>query len=131
MRRFGRWGVGASLVIACVVFVFIQAQDPVHTQWKDRVALPSCGSVALDHGQSLRRDAASHFACLQDGRDSGGAELEVQRPTTEGDPTFFYYRVTPAGTTELYLDATRDIYSQGGWHFSVCENPSSVLQTDC
>ena len=72
-----------------------------------------------------------HFACLQDGRDSGGAELEVQRPTTEGDPTFFYYRVTPAGTTELYLDATRDIYSQGGWHFSVCENPSSVLQTDC
>ena len=119
------------MAAALGVVGFILVQDPDLRRWESRTPLPSCGSVVLDQGQSLRRDAVSEVDCLRRAMELGrGAELRVQRPTTEGDPLVMYYRVTPAGTTELYEDATKDAFG-GGWHFAECAKPSSVLEPAC
>ena len=108
------------------------AHDPVRRRWEDRVALPSCGSVVRAQGETLRRDAADDVACLRRGLESGnGAELEVERPTIEGDPIRTYYRVTSTGRTEAYTDGTQDSFGTGEWSFVDCANPASVLQVSC
>jgi len=120
------------VVVAVVVLVFVQARDPVREQWEDRVTLPSCGSVVLSQGEVLESDAMAELACLRRGLESGsGAELKVQYPTVEGDPIRAYYRVTPAGTTELYEDSTEDAWGSREWSFSECDAPASILESSC
>ena len=134
MNKGRRWAPLALVAVAvvAVVVLFVQARDPVRAQWEDRDALPSCGSVVLSQGESLRGDAPFEVACLREGLESGnGAELVVQAPTVEGDPIQSYYRVTPRGATELYEDATKDAFGDGEWHFTHCETPASVLDVSC
>lgn len=132
MKQLRLWVPLGLLAAAAVAFWVVQARDPVHGQWKDRVTLPGCGSVVLSEGETLRQDATSELACLRTALQSGtGAELKVERPTVEGDPYWTYYRVNPDGTTEAYDDATSDPYGSGGWSFVQCRAPSSVLDVSC
>ena len=132
MKHVHRWGALALVVTAAVVLALYLARDPVKERWEDRAGLPDCGSVVLSQGESLKRDAPSELACLRDGHTSGeGAELKVQWPTVEGDPIFTWYRALPSGETESYVDSTEDAWGDGGWSFSSCEDPSSVLDTAC
>lgn len=130
VRRW--WPLAVVLIIAAAVFAFVQTRDPVRGQFEDRVTLPSCGSVLLHQGETLRRDAASSVACLRRGHESGnGAELMVEWPTTEGDPVWTYYRVTSDGSTEAYEDSTQDAFGSREWSFTECGSPSSVLEINC
>ena len=72
------------------------------------------------------------LACLARALDSGkGAELAVRYPTTEGDPVAEYYRILPDGTTEVYVDSSKDVNSDQNWSFASCEEPKSVLDVNC
>ncbi len=106
--------------------------DPVRDHWEDRASLASCGEVTLRQGERLQREGQSELECLRAAFDSrSGAELKVQFPTTEGDPVTEYYRVTPAGTTEVYVDSTQDEFSDQRWSFADCKQPKSVLDVNC
>jgi hypothetical protein len=117
---------GIALVTGCT------DADPVQEQWESRDSLPSCGSLQLGQGESIRSDGKHEIACLRRARDDGrGAELRVRFPTVEGDPITEYYRVTPEGTTEVYTDATEDENSDERWHFAKCAEPETVLDVNC
>lgn len=106
--------------------------DPVHDQWEDRASLASCGEVTLKQGERLKQEVRSEFECLRAAFDSGsGAELKVQSPTEKGDPVTSYHRVTPAATTEVYVDSTQDEFSDQKWSFADCKQPKSVLDVNC
>jgi hypothetical protein len=131
-RSLRRWWPAVVVVAAVMAVVWFRIGDPVQQQWEERTTLPSCGAVDLHHGEELRRDAPAALACLRSALTSGeGAELVVTSPTTEGDPITAYYRVTPAGTTELYEDATEDAFGDGAWHFAECDRPEGVLDVAC
>jgi hypothetical protein len=122
----------ACLAVAVVAGCSLLGGDPVHDQWEGRAALPSCGSVVLVQGESLRREARSELACLRAALDDGeGAELKVRFPTVEGDPITEYYRVTPAGGTEIYVDSTQDAFGAQEWSFARCDRPTTVLDVNC
>lgn len=127
----------AGVAMACILTATVAGcsmlrGDPVRDQWEDRSTLPSCGEVALEQGDLLRREGRSELACLRSALDSGeGAELLVRFPTVEGDPVTEYYRVTPAGTTEIYVDSTKDENSDQEWSFAECKQPESVLDVNC
>lgn len=130
-------GSASGLALAWVLAMTIAGcsalrDDPVHDQWEDRSSLPSCGEVTLEQGEHLRQQARSELACLRAALESGeGAELAVEYPTDEGDRVTEYYRVTPAGTTEVYVDSTEDVNSDQKWSFAECEQPKSVLDVNC
>ena len=124
--------VSACLVTAAVASCSLLRGDPVRDQWEARATLPDCGSVILKQGETLRRHARSELACLRAALDAkGGAELKVQSPTVEGDPITEYYRVTPTGTTEIYVDATEDEFGDQKWSFAQCAQPTTVLDVNC
>ena len=124
MKHFNRWGPLALVVTATVVLALYLARDPVKERWEDRAALPSCGSVVLSQGESLKPDAPSELGCLREGHTSGkGAELKVQWPTTEGDPIFTWYRALPSGGTESYEDSTEDAWGEGGGVLLIVQGP--------
>lgn len=50
----------------------------------------------------------------------------MQSPTLEGDPITEYYRVTPTGATEIYVDATEDEFGDQKWSFGQCAQPTTV-----
>lgn len=132
VRHVRRWGPIAVVGVGVIAVVLWQVYDPVRAQWQRRTSLPSCGSVVLEQGESLRRDASAELACLREAIESGsGAELKVRQPTVEGDPIWTYYRVMPSGTTEAYEDGTEDQFGTGEWSFSECVDPSSVLDINC
>ena len=127
-----RWWPLTMVVLGVAGFVLWQRYDPIQAQWEDRSSLPSCGSVVLGQGETLRKDAPEAVACLRDGLDSGaGGELVVQWPTEEGDPIRTYHRVTPEGAVQAYEDATADEFGSGNWSFTECGTPSSVLSANC
>src|SRR4051794_19638687 len=104
------------LVTVTVASCSLLRSDPVRDQWQGRATLPSCGSVILKQGETLRRYARSELTCLRTALDSEqGAELKVRSGTTEGDPITEYHRVTPTGATEIYVDATEDQFSDRKW----------------
>ena len=106
--------------------------DPVQRQWEDREPLPSCGAVLLDLTQQLETVAPDASGCLETARTSGtGGELVLTYFTKEGDPVIEYRRVTPAGTTEVYTDATKDKFSDGTWLYGSCDRPTSAADVAC
>jgi hypothetical protein len=122
----------AGLVTVAAASCSVLRGDPVRDQWEDRATLPDCGSVILEQGETLRRHARSELACLRAALDSkGGGELKVRSPTVEGDPITEYYRVTPTGTTEIYVDATEDQFGDQEWSFAQCDQPTTVLDVNC
>jgi hypothetical protein len=121
------WILGAA-VTGCSLF----GGDPVRHDWENRSSLQSCGEVDLKLGERLKQEAKSELSCLRAARDSDeGAELKVQFRTIEGDPVTYYYRVIPGGTTELYVDSTKDPNSGEEWGYSACPDPQSVLDVNC
>jgi hypothetical protein len=131
--NWNRTGLGVACILTVTAIGCSRTLgDPVRDQWGDPAALASCGEVVLEQGQRLRHKARSEFKCLRAAFDSGSAaELKVQSPTTEGDPVTSYYRVTPAGTAEVYVDSTRDKFSDQKWSFADCKQPESVLDVNC
>jgi hypothetical protein len=129
--------IRTGLGVACILTVTATGcsrilGDPVRDQWGDRASLASCGEVVLEQGERLQHEVRSEFECLRAAFHSGsGAELKVQAPTTEGDPVTSYYRVTPAGTTEVYVDSTHDKFGDQKWSFADCKQPESVLDVNC
>jgi hypothetical protein len=106
--------------------------DPVQRQWEDRQPLPSCGAVLLDLTERLETVAPDAVECLETARTSGaGGELVLTYFTKEGDPVIEYRRVTPAGTTEVYTDATKDHFSDGTWLYGSCGRPTSAGDVAC
>jgi hypothetical protein len=106
--------------------------DAVQRQWEDRASLPSCGRVDLGVGEQLEDTRRTQVDCLTTALSSGaGGELVVTFLTTEGDPITEYLRVTPARTTEVYSDASKDRFSDGKWSFAQCPEPTSALDTSC
>ncbi|GAB3775258.1 hypothetical protein GCM10027600_39320 [Nocardioides ginsengisegetis] len=104
------------------------ASDPAHDAWTARDALPSCGRVRMDQGDSLQRASADGMQCLLMAMRSGeGGEFVLTRPTTEGDPITTYYRVLPDGTFETYVDNTADHYGSGRWEYRRCSTRSPSL----
>lgn len=117
---------GLVLVAGCT------GSDPVKEQWESRQSLPNCGSLQLRQGESLSSHGEKEVACLQQALDSGrGAELRVESPTEEGDPVTEYYRVTAEGTTEVYVDTTKDENSDQQWGYADCAKPETVLDVNC
>jgi hypothetical protein len=115
-----------------VVLLAAGCADEVEQRWEGRSPLPSCGTVELDQGETLRRDAPGELSCFREGFASAeGAELQVTYPTVEGDPITAYYRVTPQGTTEVYEDGTRDEFGDGSWWYGSCEAPENALDSAC
>lgn len=112
---------------ACSVF----GGDPIQQQFEERDQLPSCGALNLDQAQTLK-DQKAELACMKDALKSGnGAELKVEHPTIEGDPIVSYYRVLSDGSTEVYVDSTKDGYSDQKWSFASCAVPKSILDVNC
>ncbi|MGY1730926.1 hypothetical protein ACI798_05345 [Geodermatophilus sp. SYSU D01045] len=75
----------------------------------DRDALPACPAQDLGQGERVAADA---LACLA----AGEAELEVTRPTTEGDPVTSWYRARPGlPGLEVFVDGSRDRFGTGDW----------------
>jgi hypothetical protein len=115
-----------------VVLLAAGCADEVEQRWEGRSPLPSCGTVELDQGETLRRDAPGELSCFREAFASAeGAELQVTYPTVEGDPITAYYRVTPQGTTEVYEDGTRDEFGDGSWWYGSCEAPENALDSAC
>ena len=107
--------------------------DHVHDEWQDRTDLPSCGTLSLDQAETpTQLDRHPEVACLQDALVSGkGAELRLESPTVEGDKVTEYYRVTEYGTTEVYVDSTKDENSDQKWSFSACDKPENAFDVNC
>jgi len=104
--------------------------DPVLAQFLARQPLPDCGQVEL--GQLANpRDTKAIRACLKTAG-SDGAEASVTEPTVEGDPVTTYYRVTPNGHWETYVDSTQDAFGSGEWEFMACQKPKrNPLKLPC
>ena len=127
----GVWVGGLLLAIGLAACSTDEGQQ-VHDQWEERASLPSCGEVTVDLLERLEKVGRSELACLSASMTSGkGAELVVRSSTKEGDPVTTYYRVTPAGTTEVYIDRTGDENSGQDWGFAECKEPESVLDANC
>jgi len=131
------WRLSASgLLIARVACVALLAgcmkSDPIETQWESRESLPTCGSLELEQGEELKVEGKTELACMERAMDAGrGAELAVRYTTTEGDPVTEYFRVTPDGSTEVYIDSTQDAFSDQKWSFAACDQPNTVLDVSC
>lgn len=124
-------GVLVAAVLAALTGCSVFGGDSVQEQFDEREQLPSCSTVELDLGQMLE-ERKSELTCLQDALDAGEqAELEVHYRTREGDPIISYYRVLADGSTEVYVDTTKDANSDQRWSFSSCAEPSSVLDVNC
>jgi hypothetical protein len=124
--------LAASAFALCVLAGCSSFGDPVQRQWEDRDPLPSCGAVQLDQTQRLEDVGGHAVACLEAARTSGaGGELVLTYLTTEGDPIVEYRRVTRAGTTEVYTDATNDKFGDRRWLYGSCATPTSALGGAC
>ena len=71
-------------------------------------------------------------ACLS-GSGEAGAELEVSRPTVEGDTVVTYYRMAPSiDGVELFVDATDDRFGSQAWEHLLCDpEPSPKTPKNC
>lgn len=108
------------------------AADPVEKRWESRVAFSSCGEVRLRQGEEMERQAARGIACLRRALENGThAELQVTRPTVEGDLVHEYYRLTPRGRLEFHVDNTADRYSDGNWSSTDCHTPQWLPEVSC
>lgn len=96
----------------------------------DRPPLPACDMVVLDQGQQVPEAAV---ACLFAGSAASGAELQVRRPTVEGDPIDTYYRRLPgAPGLDVVTDATRDRFGVDEWRWVACPDAGSLTDLgDC
>jgi hypothetical protein len=92
--------------------------------FRQRSALPSCGSVEAGLGGELPRGPAR---CLSAALRAGaGAELRVVLTTVEGDPVLTWYRALPGGGAEVFTDGTRDSFGPGDWARASCPAATSV-----
>jgi len=120
------------LAVVTIAGCSLLSGDPVHDRWVNRSSLPSCGHIVLEQGEHVAEAARSELSCLQAALRSGeGAELKLQHSTVEGDPIIEYYRVTPSGTAEVYIDSTKDKFGAQKWEFVECDRPTSALDVDC
>ncbi|MGF0116020.1 hypothetical protein ACQFYA_06780 [Promicromonospora sp. Marseille-Q5078] len=109
--------VGGGAVAAVVAGLFLLTPTGLtHARFALRERLASCGQV--EHGAQGGGIPDDARECLDAGWESG-AEFSVMTPTTEGDPTYAYYRVGGGGL-EIYHDTTADTYGTGGWSRRVC-----------
>lgn len=116
-REHRRFRVLLGVALVAVVVVVVGPWFSAEGRFDRRERLPSCGHVELGGTGSV--DDAS-WACLDAAWDTG-AELSVMTPTTEGDPTYQYYRVGPGiDGLEVYRDTTSDTYGNGRWSHDVC-----------
>lgn len=106
--------------------------DPVQEQWESREKYPSCGDVELGQGEQIENQATQEIECVRQALDAGeGAELKVSFPTVEGDPIREYYRLTPQGALELYVDSTDDPSSDQKWSSADCYTPGWLPEISC
>ena len=106
--------------------------DPVQRQWEDRDRVTSCGTVQLDPVRRMDSLPADVEECLEAALTSRtGGELVLSYLTTEGDPVTEYRRVTPAGTTEVFTDATKDQLGDHTWLYGSCDHPASATDVAC
>lgn len=117
-----------GLAACCLALSLAGCSDHVQKEWKNRMALPSCGTVTVQPNSSLEQGGGEELACFTAAFESGEpAELRVEQFTQEGDPVINYYRVTDEGRTEVYVDSTKDPNSDEKWSFGECDQPKSVL----
>ncbi len=106
------------------------ARQPAYQRWLEREPLASCG----DHTMSPKAPEMwmPNRPCLEEALAKGtGAESVVTASTVEGDPIVTYVRVTPAGETEVYRDATQDRFGSREWSYSRCPDLQSALEVRC
>ncbi|MFL5680907.1 MAG: hypothetical protein ACJ77B_09940 [Chloroflexota bacterium] len=92
-----------------------------------RVPLPSCGEekVAVFVGANLEARRCFWSAYVA----SRPAEFISTQTTTEGDPITWIYRVLPDRSVEVFLDQTKDKFSNGGWVRLACPGLSLIKGT--
>lgn len=106
--------------------------DPIQDEWESRDKYPSCGEVQLDQGDRLAVRGRQEIDCLRKALDAGqGAEMSVSSLTIEGDPIREYYRLTPAGVLEVYVDSTDDQFSDQKWSMDDCHTPKWLPEVSC
>jgi len=105
------------------------ALSEVQWQFMQRDPLPSCGGYDLGLGSIT--DAGAGWDCLREAADGEGAELEITVSTVEGDPIRHYYRVTPDGLMEVYVDTTDDGFGPQGWTFESCSVEDASFRQGC
>lgn len=99
----------------------------MHLRWSRRADLPTCGKVTVTHGQLLKDVAQKELECMERAVGNGvGAELTYTFPTNEGDPIRVYYRATPTGRLEVYVDSTADNFGSRRWSYFRCEKASPI-----
>ena len=114
-------GVLVVLLVAAVAGVVLDRRDPA--EFRDRAALPSCGSTTGAAGALPRAPVACFDAAVGGPR---GAELRVLTYTPEGDEIVSYYRALPGGGVEVLIDSSADQYGSGGWVRRSCPRPTSL-----
>ena len=121
-----------TVVLSALVLLAGCASDPIEERWKERAAFKSCGDVNLEPLESLETHGQNEVACMGDAQKAGkGAELKVTSRTVEGDPVREYYRVTPKGKLEIYIDATDDHFSGKDWDFVEYVAPTPLSKLEC
>lgn len=101
------------------------------SDFKDRATLSQCPAEELKPTDPTISLAG--IDCLTQQGQQEGAELEVVRYTTEGDPITYYYRKTPdAPGFEIFIDSTKDSYGAGGWTRMQCPDGTDINNpTEC
>ena len=128
--------IGALLFLAatplllgsgCGVF-----SDPVQEQWQSRDEYSGCGDVELTQGHQIKTQAKEQIECMRSALEAGeSAELKVTAPTVEGDPVRTYYRLTPKGALEVYVDSTDDSFGSQDWSFTECDTATWLPGVSC
>ena len=94
------------------------APSSAPTGQTDGVERQTCGTVTLEHGQTVPDDA---IACLRAAVGTTAAELVVTRLTTEGDPVTSYFRTSAdRERITVYVDATQDSFGSRKWMTLQC-----------
>ena len=113
--------LGAVSVSACALLPMnpsasVDANAPAAVA--GRTSLPSCG--VEQSGQGGPYDEVARACFWRAYEDRRPAEFISSRPTTEGDPITWIYRVLPDGSVEVFIDSTRDTYGSGVWSHARC-----------
>jgi hypothetical protein len=86
----------------------------------------------LGQGERFEEEAEEEIGCLREALRLGeGAELSLSYPTVEGDTIRTYYRLTPQGALQLYVDNTEDAFGDQKWWFTDCYRPDWLSEVSC
>jgi hypothetical protein len=119
--RFGGWLAACGLLAGCGLMpspdvVFVNAPAAV----RERAPLPACGVETIRASSDADNNVEGRRCLWSAYQEHRPAEFVTTRPTVEGDPITYIYRVLPDGEVEVFVDSTRDAWSAKTWLRLAC-----------